>query len=307
MHAIEPHDAAFALSLHRFFVRLSSSAVSAFIWIILYVYFVELTDSPAVALMRTLLLYALTQTVTMLAAPLAMKIIGGNMLRGLVFGTLIFAAALVYTGSLAAGHFPHGAAIIGVLLGLYRAFYRAPYEMEHRAAGSTAPNIFFELLIAGAPLIAGAATYSLFFYPHLLFAAAAINVVALLPLLFVLRVHESYSWTYRETFLNLMTEKNQLLVLHAMRNGAFGATLFLLWPLAFYFLLSASPLSLGAAFSATLFFILFFRFERARVLAEQHADGATYVDEYTVLKEVALAGGRLAVSLIAAVAVAIAL
>ncbi|KKW36586.1 MAG: hypothetical protein UY81_C0021G0009 [Candidatus Giovannonibacteria bacterium GW2011_GWA2_53_7] len=70
-HAIEPRDAAFALVLHRFLARFAHTAVSAFVWIILFLYFADIEPSLIHAVIRTFLLYALAQTVTILAAPFA--------------------------------------------------------------------------------------------------------------------------------------------------------------------------------------------------------------------------------------------
>ncbi|RJQ33204.1 hypothetical protein C4568_04850 [Candidatus Parcubacteria bacterium] len=305
-HIIEPRDAAFALLLHRFFVRFANTAVSAFVWIILFLYFAEIEPTVVHAVVRTFLLYALAQTVTMLAAPLALRVIGGNMLRGLVFGTLFSAAALAYMGALASGVFPQGAAVIGILLGLYRAFYRAPYELEHRAvAPGVQPLYAVELFLGVTPFLAGLAVVMGIWYPYLLFLAAGINLIALIPLLFTLHVHETYSWGYRQAFAELISNKNQPLAVSGVLAGAGGALLFLIWPILLYFNLSPNPLILGAAFSAALLTVLVFRGRHARVLIDQHADGATYVDEYTVLKEMALAAGRLVVSMSAAVGIMI--
>ena len=308
MHSIEAKDAQFALAAHRFLMRLPHSAISAFLWIIVYLYFFESTQSVETSLIRTVLLYALSQTITMLCAPLALRLIRGNMLRGMVFGTLISAAALTYASALASGIFPHGAAAVGILLGLYRAFYRAPYLLEHReVAPEQRSFLTIELVLASAPLFAGLAVGSMFFYPHLLIAAAVIHMLALVPLLYVPHVYEDYSWSYRRAFKELLDAKNHSLLSHSFFMGVAGGVLFLIWPLLLYFLFAPSPLALGAAFSGTLFLILAFRFSRARVVIDQHADDATYIDEYTVLKEMALAGGRLAVALAAVALVAMTL
>ena len=305
-HAIEPRDAAFALVLHRFLARFAHTAVSAFVWIILFLYFADIEPSLIHAVIRTFLLYALAQTVTILAAPFALRAIGGNMLRGLVFGTIFSVAALAYMGALASGIFPHGAAVIGILLGLYRAFYRAPYELEHRAVAPQSQPLFtVELFLGFTPFLAGLAVAMGIWYPYLLFVAALINALALIPLLFTLTVYETYSWNYRQAFAELIAAKNQPLAVSGVLAGAGGALLFLIWPILLYFELSPQPLVLGAAFSAALLTLLIVRSRHARVLIDQHADGATYIDEYTVLKEMSLAIGRLVISLCAAIGVAV--
>ncbi len=304
-HAIEPRDSGFALEVHRFVVRFAASAMSVFLWIVVFGYFVSASFSFERALIQTLFLYALAQVVTILVAPYALRIIGGNMLRGLVFGTILAAASFVYVGALASGIFPHGAAIIGILIGLYHALYRAPYQLERREVGESARHSFaFELLIALAPFMAGYIMMILWFYPYALFVAAAIALAALPPLLYVIRVHEEYSWGYRETFGHLLAKRNRELVGSSIKIGALGACLFLVVPLFLYFLISRDPVTLGASFSALLLLIFLFRAQHARALSEQRADLGSYVDEYTVLKEMSLAAGRLVVALIAAIGIA---
>src|SRR3989344_9551677 len=250
MHSIEAKDAQFALAAHRFLMRLPRSAISAFLWIIVYLYFFESTQSVETSLIRTVLLYALSQTITMLCAPLALRLIRGNMLRGMVFGTLISAAALTYASALASGIFPHGAAAVGILLGLYRAFYRAPYLLEHReVAPQSQPLFTVELFLGFTPFLAGLAVAMGIWYPYLLFVAALINALALIPLLFTLTVYETYSWNYRQAFAELIAAKNQPLAVSGVLAGAGGALLFLIWPILLYFELSPQPLVLGAAFS----------------------------------------------------------
>src|SRR3989344_2353560 len=214
-HAIEPRDAAFALVLHRFLARFAHTAVSAFVWIILFLYFADIEPSLIHAVIRTFLLYALAQTVTILAAPFALRAIGGNMLRG-----------------------------------LYRAFYRAPYELEHRAVAPQSQPLFtVELFLGFTPFLAGLAVAMGIWYPYLLFVAALINALALIPLLFTLTVYETYSWNYRQAFAELIAAKNQPLAVSGVLAGAGGALLFLIWPILLYFELSPQPLVLGAAFS----------------------------------------------------------
>ena len=258
------------------------------------------------ALIRTAFLYALAQTITMLASPLVLRLLGGNMLRGMVFGTILSAAALIYAGALTSGAFPEGAVAMGILLGLHRAFYRAPYQLEQREVDyGRRQSVVTEITLALAPFAAALLIASAYYYSHLLLFAGVLQILALVPLLYVPRVQEEYSWSYRRAFGELVELRNQALVSHGFFLGITGGLLFFMWPLLLFVFFSPSPIALGAAFSGTLFLIFAFRYSRARVVIDQHADDATYIDEYTILKEMALAAGRLTVGLITATAFAI--
>src|SRR3989344_2184763 len=91
-----------ALQWHRFLMRLANASVNAFLWIFIFSYF-AVSMPLSHALTRTLLLYVLSQTVAILVMPAVLKFLGGNMLRTLVYGTLLSAATFVYMGTLSAG------------------------------------------------------------------------------------------------------------------------------------------------------------------------------------------------------------
>ena len=295
--------AGYALEFHRYLVRVASAAVDAFLWVFVFSYFMRIIDTPLYALVQTLLLYALVQVTAMLVMPLAQQAMRGNMLRGLAYGTLFGAIAFVYIGAFSTGSFPHGAAAIALVLGIHHAVYRIPYTMER---GAFAPSFYtpfaLELFLAAVPLSVGYLLTSSVSLTTLFFFAGALYIIALAPLLLVPHVYERYSWGYRETFHNLLDGRNRRLVFEGLIFGAGGAALFLLWPLAFFLVFTHSLRALGIVFSLTLLGILLFRSMRGRALAEQRADGGAYVDEYSVLKEMALALGRILVCLAVVVA-----
>lgn len=281
-----------ALGVHRLLMRSVSSACNAFLWVFIFEYF-TLFSNVGHALTQTFLLYALTQTTTILLVPFALGRLRGGMRRGVVYGTLVLTAALVYVGTLLGGSFPHGMAMIGILLGAYRALYRVPYTIESAAAGRVGgTRLPVEILIALIPVAIGLlldlnAAPSEMFFSLALFAALSLLTIPLIP-----NAYERFSWGYRETFGHLAApENNQLLVVSVWR-GIEGGALLLLWPLALFFV-TRSYLMTGAIFSMTLLGVLLTRASKRRVFVEQHADGGTYLDEYTALKEIGLALGRL--------------
>ncbi len=287
-----PGDPASYLRTHRYLVRAASAILSVFLWIFIFQYFSAFTTVGR-ALIQTLLLYALAQTIAILLIPFAMRRMRGGMRRGLVYGTLTLIAALVYSGVLLGGLFPNGTAMIGILLGAYGALYRVPYTIEHAVMGSQERSgLFGEMLLAALPFLTGIALTRGIPAHTVFFESALLPLLALVPLFLVPNVHETFSWGYRETFGHLVAPENRGVLLRSLWQGISAALLFLAWPLILLFT-TPSYLVLGAAFSATLFTVFLFRASTRPAVVEQHADGGTYLDEYTSLKEMGLALGRL--------------
>lgn len=248
------------------------------------------------ALAHTFLLYALSETIALLATPLAMHYMRGSMIRGLVFGTAFLALAYAYVGALALGIFPHGAAIIGILLGLYRALYRVPYAVELQQTNEErgAPHIFRELLLAAMPALAGSLiTFGLPF-ASLMSIAAILSLIALTFLPFVANAQESYSWTYRGTFAHFLHERNARLVSSAMVAGVRNVALVLFWPLALVVIIGVrSSGLLGALVSAMLMISVLYGSGRGYRALEHTIDSGAYIDEYTTLKEMGRSFGAI--------------
>ncbi len=300
-------DAAEALAIHRFLIRLTQAMLAAFLWVFLFQY-LALAFPLAQALLQIFLLYALTQTVAILAMPITMRLMRSGMRRSIVYGTMLLAVALAYVGLLLSGVFPHGVVAIGVLLGVQRALYRIPYTVEKTAiiSGMRQPQLLGELILACTPVLVGILLTILGMSPFvMLFAFALLPVLALTPLMHVPNVYERFAWRYRETFGHLVRTENRRLLVSSVRQGALSAFLFLLWPLILMFALP-TYLGLGAAFSMTLLIIFLFRSSRRRVRIEYRADGNAYLDEYTALKEMGIALGQLTVALLCAIALLIA-
>jgi hypothetical protein len=294
-----------SLSLHRLLMRFSSAATSAFLWVFIFEYFAVRTTIGH-ALVSTALLYALSQTTTILLVPFALKRLRGGMRRALVYGTLLQAAAFVFLGALLGGIFPHGLTAIALLFGAYRALYRVPYAVEYAAlAGASTPGLFLEIALALVPLIAGMSLVVSAVPPaQLFFAAASLALLSLVPISFVPNVYEAFSWGYQETFAHLAAPENRRLLLSSVGKGLQGCALFFAWPLVLLFIFAGSLVGLGAAFSATLLFVLLFRASNRRVLVEDHADGGTFLDEYTALKEIGMGLGRILLCITIAIAIA---
>ena len=277
--------------MHRYVVRLASALPVAFLWIFIFGYFASEGRAVGDALAHTLFLYALSEITTIIATPIALRYIAGSMLRGVVFGTVLLGLTYAYIGALA--------------LGLYRALYRVPYTVERAAAGEVRPHLASEFMLALMPLAAGFALSLGWPFFSLVFLSSILAVVALWPLALIPTVRDRYSWGYRETFRQLLHESNASLVFYSLLEGAKGIIFVVLWPLALFLLGVPSPALLGALVSATLLVTLLTRSRKAMLILELRADGGSYIDEYTALKEIGASLGR--ASLCALIAVIAAL
>jgi len=357
---------------HRFLLRAGLAIGNVFAWVFVFDYFVSLSGSVGRAFAGVLIMYALSQAITVLLTPIA----AANLRRGtrsaLVWALMLSAGAFIMLGATLGGLFNGiestlwGIAAFSVLLGAYRALYFIPYELNRlpaalRSAQAGANTegarprgrLFYELLLTLVPAFAGATLITEAYAPtKLLFGAGVFAILATLPVLLIPNIYERFSFSYAETFRELFTRRNNRILRISFLEGAQGAALFLVWPLAVFLIVGGSYATLGIVFSVTLLCILLFRiihrnlvpeFRRQRSLFthvtfavsgwvarfvagsalgviiadayaysthpvrgtttdpfvfEQSADAGSFIDEYTALKEIGLAIGRISFAVI---------
>lgn len=261
-----------ALHAHRLLLRTGLSLVHVFAWIFVFQYFLTLTsnleDAPATlarALAAVVLLYGFTQFITIVLTPIAAAHLRRGTKRSLVWGIVCLTGAFVVLGLILTGYskVPVIWGVVGfaTLAGAYRALYWVPYKtVQNEIQPHMHMRAYLELLVALMPLFAGLALSSVAFAQgKLLFGAAALMTLSVVPLLFSADARERFSWSYTYTFKQLFRRKNHGLVLQSILEGLQGAALFLIWPLAIFLILEWSYLMLGLVFTLTLLFILLLR------------------------------------------------
>lgn len=349
-----------ALHAHRFLLRAGLVLGNVFGWIFIFDYFLFLSGSIARALVGTLIIYALSQSITIFVSPLAAAQLRRGIKTVLVWAVVVLATAYVVLGATLSGFFNEpniwGMALFAACMGFYRALYFAPYEIERSEANKTVfrGRMFWEVLLALFPAFVGATFLMEPYAPlRLLFGAAALTGISVLPLFLLKNIHENFSFSYVGTFRQLFGLRIRRILGLSFLEGVQGAALFLLWPLAVFLILGFSYAILGIVLTITLLSLLltkgllhhyllplkefstptqvvlavsgwFGRLAAGTPIAivvadvyayttrsdrgtlhdpftfEQTADNASYIDEYTVLKEIALAMGRIACVVIAA-------
>jgi len=349
------------LSLHRFLFRFAFAGANIFAWIFIFQYFYLVEPSIGFGLARTALLYALSHTVTCLATPYAARLLVSGSRRVCIAAIVIAAASFVVLGASFAGFW--GAAYtsaaltaFSIGLGLYRALYWIPYELEVEATHKGRVGMFGELAIALAPLLAGIVIVTTSLGPlPLLYSGSALMLLSAVPLMYLPDLYERFSWGYRETFGHFVEPANRAVVGHAILEGMAGAGLLHFWPLALFLITGWSYGMLGVILTLTFFISIIGRsFVRRSIRRsglhtsglikvlfavtpwafralvgtplgavlvdsyfhttaprrfgvdpqafEQAADAGSYVDEYTALKEMGLAIGRIILCLIGTLA-----
>src|SRR5580692_11243279 len=120
------------------------------------------------------------------------------MKRSLIFGACIAALWFGVLGATLAGYFSEpigwGIVLFGLLLGGYRALYWIPYRLQSAGLGST-QSALFELLIALLPAFAGITLSLLLFSSlRLLFGAAVLLALSVIPIFFIRDFSERFEW-----------------------------------------------------------------------------------------------------------------
>ena len=348
------------LHAHRFLFRVGLSLANVFAWIFVYQYFLLLSDTAKGALLSTIFMYCIAQITTIILTPFSAAHLRRSVKNSLVFGALLASAAYIYLGAalgdtLNSEPLGWGIVIFALLLGAYRAIYWIPYQLQATTDSRERFRIpiIYETVIALMPAFAGATLVLLPFAPlRLLFGAALLLIVSIIPLIYLHDAVEGFSWNYGETFQQLFAGRHRTILSSSFIQGLQGAVLFLLWPIAAFLIVGSDYETLGIVLSATLLAVMILRwfyrwFSRGTVLEnsapihatfsvsgwilrlfagtpfaiffadsysyvsepkraynidpfvfEQSADQGSFIDEYTALKEMGLALGRIFASLL---------
>ena len=244
-------------------MRAALATAQAFAWVIAFQYFFSISLTFAGAMLGVLLVYILSQVVTILLTPLS----GARLRRGfrplMAYGVLAIAGAFMAFGIGAERLYPNfsvfeGILVFSVLFGAYRALYWIPYGVSTSMHKKVRPFTRFatDTLIAVLPFVAGLILLVPFGMVTV-FLSAGVLVLLSLPLLGGIRDRkERYVWGYKETFKALFDGRYQGLVLNSIVSGAESAALFLIWPIAVFLIMGQRYDSLGAILSATLLALL---------------------------------------------------
>lgn len=341
-------------------VRTALAAANLYGWIFIFQFFYAHSMSLNSALVATLLLYSVVQDVTLLMTPLAARALNNGAMRLMVKALMLAAASYVLLGLAflgALGQFVVVSLMLfAVLRGVYRALYWVPYSVESPSVhGSSAVRKWPEILVAFVPAVAGLIlTSGLTGVIIVLFGSALLLLLSTVPLVRLEDRRETFSWSYLQTFKQLVSRRHRTLALTAFFDGMAGVSMLLLWPIAVFLIIGWSYAMLGIVMTATYLVVMASKhairqwMRRVRIdesplvhaalvasswilrltvstpvgvvlvdtyfytgtpirgagidrlVFDQVADKGSYIDEYTTLKEMAMAAGKIIMCLIAA-------
>lgn len=342
-----------ALYAHRVVAHASAAAAGTFTVIFVYQHF---DDSLYAALLAFGGLYFGTGILT----PFAARLLNYCGIRTLLMtGMPLLALSNVGLFLIASERVSNESSVFGVLLFcigtaiLYRALYWVPYntdmslllDQSRRGTQVALLSNFADVNVAVMPFWAGIVV-AYFGFDWLFILAATLDILALIPLMWIQNHREQFDWSYGETVRELFSAQTRPLLYGYVATGVQDAVQLVVWPLVVFLLLNGEYVTFGAITALTFFSILLIRFltgrlfdagKKTRVLRwgaalsasgwilkmtvatpvaifmvdtyhgvgrimnhtaidifafEQAADNGRFVDEYTVLKEMALGLGR---------------
>jgi len=244
-------------------MRIALASLSVFAWLFTFQLFFALSGDVVYSFIRTVLLYALSQTTVLLLTPYALRRLRHGMREGMLLGVVWAVGACAALSGVFAGIFgtsyASGLVLFALFIGAYRSYYRIPYRAEVSHAHEGIPRVSEELLIALMPLVCSiwliaSATLVIF-----LFAIGTCIAISIVPILFMKDVYEHFPWGYEETFSKLFAIEHRQALLFGVVGGVQSAVLFIVWPLALLLLFGWSYLSVGFFLSCTLLMLLLVR------------------------------------------------
>lgn len=237
------------IRIHRVFVGAASALAATFAWVFVFEAFMYAGTGIVYAASHTALLYVLAQAVTILATPFCAPLIRFGVLRALVWGSMAYAAAFATLGAALTQESVSLLILFPILIGLYRAIYRAPYTLTPAEQYPRTAQILIELV----PAVAGLALAHHITTPgNVLITAAELILISLVPVFVLPETYERFSWSYRQTWDALLDVRNRPLVIAATVRGVEQSALFLVWPIAIFFIVGGSYAYLGAILTLSL-------------------------------------------------------
>src|SRR3989344_4140128 len=292
--SVPAHAGVRALRAHRLLMRLAFGAGHIFAWVIVFRGFYLSNGNLEAPLVAASFLYSLAQGIAFILTPLSGIALRHGIRRALVYGTLTAAFAfvcmsLLFTQAIS-DDFAFGMIVsFVILMGLHRALYWIPYATAAAEMHAGRSQLFWlrETLIALMPLLASV-LITIPRGPQILLSLISGSII----------LGQSFSApgvilsaTLCIAFVGRPIVRRILRTLRADRSTTVVAVIaFSSWVLR---LSAGSPLQVAVADVYYHSGISPRRFSVDASASDQSADGGHFVDEYTALKEMGMALGRI--------------
>jgi MFS family permease len=170
------------------------------------------------------------------------------------------------------------APVVVLMLVLYRIFHWVPYHTDY-AKFSDARNRGREVSMsevtayaagAGAPVVAGF-LISRFGFSVMFVVGMTLYLSSLIPLLYIPRTNERYTWSYSRTWRELLAPRHHRKMFAYMAEGAEGAVGLVVWPIFIFTILKGNYLQVGAISTTVILGTIVFQLAFGRYIDRWHA------------------------------------
>ncbi len=236
------------LVIHRTIIAFAVGLFGVFLPIYLY----ETMGRDIVALSA---FYMVSTLLYGLLLPLSMRTIVNTigMRRSLIIGTAMGGVFYAFVAALTPANWPTIIIAVTVALTALRLFYWVPYftdfatfsSKSNRGREVSLRESLMSFVSIFTPLLAGFIVVQTSFHT-LFFIGVAIYFLAIVPLVHIPPVSEKFTWTYAQTWRNILAQKNRAFVLAYMANGVESGIQAVIWPLVIFGLLNGQYFEIGA-------------------------------------------------------------
>jgi len=249
-----------ALYLNRLLLQFGAGIIGFFG----VIFFFEKFDQ---SISTTMWLYIVLYILSALLTPIGAMFIARHGMKNLMIYAVPFTALSIVGFILSNYYLYAGVVLYVVAISIYKALYWVPYHVDFtkftdektRGRQMSILLMVSQVIAVVMPIIGGFIIVG-FNFEVLFIASFCILLSSMLPLFFIQDKEEHYSYTYTETFKELLSKKNRPLTIGYMGDGAQMVVSSVLWPIFIFLILEGEYLAIGIISSVTVFILGFIRF-----------------------------------------------
>ncbi len=240
------------LYISRTIVYFSNGFFAIFLPVFFYITFGNITD--------TLIFYLIGAILYMILLPCTTKQIERfNLKKSLYISTIANIFFLLTLSITTAHNIWYMAVIAQIFATIFRLLFWLPYhtaftkfsDQNNRMREVSFFMATMHIVGAISPFIAGI-ILSISTYQMLFIVGICIYALSMIPLLTLSDVHETYAWSYVETWKKLFAKKYRPAMIAYFADGAESAVGLVIWPIFVFILLKGDYLSIGIISAATI-------------------------------------------------------
>lgn len=226
-------------------------------------FYEQFNESFAAVMILFIALYAFS----VLLSPLSAMLIGSLGIKRMLITAMCFLP--LANLSLAFWDYNADYSLIAffVFITLYRLLYWVPYHIDYAKftnKGSRGRQMSLllnisEVVFSITPIIAGIIIAS-YGFQNVFVIASIFMFLGIIPLFFLDKTEEQYSFGYFESFRKVFAKENRSMTFAYFGDGIQTAVKIIIWPIFIYGLLDAEYVAIGIVTSLTVLLLIFVRF-----------------------------------------------